>query len=116
MSAIAEQEVAAGPRVLLDERGLEYRVLRCEPSPDDNRGRLILCVELANDAARERALAMGLTPREAHIAELLARRATNREIAGELGISSHTARHHTERVLEKLGVRSRAAVRARLLP
>ena len=31
-----------------------------------------------------------------------------------LGISPHTARHHTQRVLDKLGVHSRAAAGARL--
>lgn len=57
----------------------------------------------------------GLTPREAEVALLLARRKTNREIARHLVISPHTARHHTERVLRKLGIRCRTAVGAVLL-
>lgn len=56
----------------------------------------------------------GLTPREAEIAELLARRLTNREIAEALGISRHTVRHHAERVFAKLGVHSRRDVAGRL--
>ena len=39
----------------------------------------------------------GLTRREAQIARLLARRATNREIAEQLDVSAHTVRHHVLR-------------------
>ena len=56
-----------------------------------------------------------LTRQEAHVARLLAERRSNREIAAALGISPHTARHHTERVLVKLGLHSRADVRALLV-
>lgn len=52
-----------------------------------------------------------LSRREMEVARLLADRRSNEEIAVALGISRHTARHHTERVLAKLGVRSRLAVR-----
>ena len=55
-----------------------------------------------------------LTEREASVALLLADRHSNDEIAATLGISSHTAHHHTERVLSKLGVSSRSRVRKRL--
>jgi DNA-binding CsgD family transcriptional regulator len=56
-----------------------------------------------------------LTHREAEVALLLAERRTNAETATLLGISEHTARHHTERVLTKLGAHSRHNVRAILL-
>jgi DNA-binding CsgD family transcriptional regulator len=63
------------------------------------------------DAAPLAAAADGpLTAREREVARLLARRATNAEVAAALGLSGHTARRHTERVLQKLGVRSRTAV------
>ena len=52
----------------------------------------------------------GLTGREIEVTRLLLRGETNREIADRLNISEHTARHHTERVLGKLGIRSRAAI------
>ncbi|MFQ5689213.1 MAG: response regulator transcription factor [Gemmatimonadota bacterium] len=55
-----------------------------------------------------------LTPRQAEVAALLARRLTNREVGKQLRISHHTARHHAERVLAKLGIRSRRAVAAKL--
>lgn len=56
-----------------------------------------------------------LTPREREVARSIALGASSREIAGVLGISVHTARRHTERVFEKLGVRTRASVAAVLL-
>jgi DNA-binding CsgD family transcriptional regulator len=52
----------------------------------------------------------GLTRRQAEVAVLLARRKTNPEIAGALSISPHTARHHTESVLGKLGIGDRRQV------
>ena len=52
----------------------------------------------------------GLTRRELEVTRLLLRGQSNRDIATQLNISAHTARHHTERVLGKLGVRSRAAI------
>jgi DNA-binding CsgD family transcriptional regulator len=56
----------------------------------------------------------GLSGQEARIARMLAEGRSNAEIAAELFISPHTARNHTRRVLEKLLVRSRAQVGARL--
>ncbi len=57
---------------------------------------------------------LGLTKREADVARLLAERRSNLEIAAALCISPHTARHHTEQVLVKLGLHSRAGVWGRL--
>jgi DNA-binding CsgD family transcriptional regulator len=62
----------------------------------------------APDSLRAR---YGLTLRELQVASLLMHRLTNAEIARMLGISPHTARHHTESVLAKFGVRSREALR-----
>ena len=58
--------------------------------------------------------AYGMTPREAEVAMLLAEGCSNTTVAQRLGISPHTARHHTQRVLGKLGVHSRAEAGARL--
>lgn len=55
-----------------------------------------------------------LSPREVQVARLLSSGRSNKELAGILGTSVHTARRHTEHVLVKLGVRSRAAVGALL--
>lgn len=57
----------------------------------------------------------GLTRAEAQVARLLADGRTNNEVAAALFISPHTARHHTEKVLAKLGVHSRRAVKQVLL-
>jgi DNA-binding CsgD family transcriptional regulator len=56
----------------------------------------------------------GLTRRELEVAELLARGKSNATIAEELRISGHTARHHTQRILSKLEVHSRAEAGAKL--
>lgn len=52
----------------------------------------------------------GMTAREADVALLLASGNGNSAVASELRISPHTARHHTENVMTKLGVHTRAAV------
>jgi len=56
----------------------------------------------------------GLTPREVQVALLLAEGLSNSVLASRLEISPHTARHHTQRVLDKLGVHSRAEAGAKL--
>lgn len=57
----------------------------------------------------------GLTPKEARVCLLLARGKTNEEIAGALCVTHHTARRHTEKVLLKLQVKSRAEIAPTLL-
>jgi DNA-binding NarL/FixJ family response regulator len=56
----------------------------------------------------------GLTRREVEVARLLADGKSNAAIAAALHISAHTARHHTQRVLSKLKVHSRAEAGAKL--
>ncbi|MEO7138443.1 MAG: LuxR C-terminal-related transcriptional regulator [Gemmatimonadales bacterium] len=56
----------------------------------------------------------GLTPREARVACLIADGMATADIGTALGISRHTVRRHSERILRKLGVHGRAAVRAKL--
>ena len=51
-----------------------------------------------------------LSPRQAEVATLLARRYSDKEIAARLGISRHTARRHVELVMMRLRVHSRAEV------
>jgi DNA-binding CsgD family transcriptional regulator len=52
----------------------------------------------------------GLTRKQAVVASLIADGLSNHEIAGRLSISPHTARHHVEGVLAKLGARRRGQV------
>ena len=67
--------------------------------------------DVSEDDLRAR---FNLTDRELEVARLLAQGRRNTAIASALGISPHTARHHTQHVLAKLGVHSRAEAAARL--
>ncbi|MGH3086497.1 MAG: response regulator [Rubrobacteraceae bacterium] len=55
-----------------------------------------------------------LTRREREVALLAARNLTNRRIAEELSISEHTVANHLRKILDKLGLRSRAQISSRL--
>jgi predicted ATPase/DNA-binding CsgD family transcriptional regulator len=66
----------------------------------------------ATTAEADSLAARGLTPREREVLRLLARRATDREIADELSISPRTVMHHVSRILAKLEVASRRDVAA----
>lgn len=50
----------------------------------------------------------GLTPREGEVLVLLARAASTRQIARELGIAPKTAGNHIERIYTKIGASTRA--------
>jgi two-component system, NarL family, nitrate/nitrite response regulator NarL len=52
---------------------------------------------------------LGLTRREQQLVEMISRGSTNKEIAGDLGLSEQTVKNHIHRVLRKLGVRDRLA-------
>jgi DNA-binding CsgD family transcriptional regulator len=56
-----------------------------------------------------------LTPRECEVARLLADGASTQVISDVLGIAIATARRHTERVMGKLRIHSRAEARGRLM-
>ena len=66
---------------------------------------------ISDEALRER---YGLTARQTEVARLIGEGCSNAEIATRLEMSYYTARNHTEQVLAKLGVSSRAAVGALL--
>ncbi|MCW5635889.1 MAG: helix-turn-helix transcriptional regulator [Rubrivivax sp.] len=52
--------------------------------------------------------AEALTARELEVFELLAKGLSNRDIAGVLGISAHTAKFHVAQILAKVGAATRA--------
>ena len=69
-------------------------------------------LSLENDrrsSALRQAGSARLTPRESEVLSWVERGKTNAEIAIILGISGHTARHHLEKILAKLGVENRHA-------
>lgn len=51
--------------------------------------------------------ALGLTPRELEILELIAEGLSNREIAERVHVSENTVKTHSSRVFDKLGARRR---------
>jgi DNA-binding NarL/FixJ family response regulator len=51
----------------------------------------------------------GLTRREQQMVEMIGRGFTNKEIAGDLGLSEQTVKNHIHRVLRKVGVGDRLA-------
>lgn len=57
--------------------------------------------------SRVSTLVVCLSKREVDVARGVARGASNKEIAAELGISPYTVRDHVSSLLSKLGVRSR---------
>ncbi|MFI5426351.1 helix-turn-helix transcriptional regulator [Aeromicrobium sp. UC242_57] len=57
-----------------------------------------------------------LSPRERLAAELAAGGASNADIAAELGLSVRTVENHLARAYVKLGITSRAELRAALRP
>jgi DNA-binding CsgD family transcriptional regulator len=105
----------ASTRRLVRTAAGRYRLRGCLVGPDasDAESAVLVSVERATveppspELLRDR---YGLTGREVQVAGLLVQRLTNEEIAGALGISSHTARHHTESILLKVGVKSRRSL------
>ncbi|HXG97446.1 MAG TPA: helix-turn-helix transcriptional regulator [Gemmatimonadales bacterium] len=65
--------------------------------------------DVSDEALRQR---FRLTRREVEVLRLLLRGESNSGVAHGLHLSEHTAHHHTERVLRKLQVHSRARLRA----
>jgi DNA-binding NarL/FixJ family response regulator len=53
-----------------------------------------------------------LSPREREVAVLVAEGCTNREIAERLIVSERTAENHVQRLMNRLGARSRTQVAA----
>jgi len=51
--------------------------------------------------------ALGITPRELQVLELIAAGLSNREIAARVFVSENTVKTHSSRVFEKLGARRR---------
>jgi two-component system, NarL family, response regulator LiaR len=62
-------------------------------------------VEFVRD--RDRVAALGLTPRELEILELIAQGLSNKEIAERVFVSENTVKTHSSRVFDKLGAKRR---------
>jgi len=66
--------------------------------------------------ARPRDPRPGLTEREAQVAHLTSRRLTNRQIAGQLYVTTKTVEYHLGNIYAKLGITSRTQLRELLSP
>jgi len=84
---------------------------------------VVVSERVVSTAAPGAALQAGgaLTARELEVLRLVARGLSNKEIAADLRITTHTVKYHLAAVLEKLGVRSRTeavslGVRTGLVP
>ena len=98
-------------RAMLDQVRRTLSQLRRRKAPPAERRPVR--VALPRAASPERlGREVHLTAREQEVAILLAEGLSNAAVAEALGVRTHTARHHTESVLLKLGVHSRAAAGA----
>lgn len=122
-------EVCAGRRLASDPRAPIVRELRTARGGYRVRGTLVdqegltgvrILVTLertfpeppAPELLRAR---FGLTPAELRVALLIAQGKGNGEVARTLCLSPHTARHHTESIMRKLAVQSRAEAASTIL-
>lgn len=113
---IALARTAHAPHEVIGVR-MRYRVRGFRYTPAGSDALTAVVVEICspvpktNHALHEQ---FGLTPAESRVAREIAEGKSNQLVAETLFISVHTAKRHTERVLQKLGVKSRAAVRAKI--
>jgi DNA-binding CsgD family transcriptional regulator len=110
------QPSVAGATLATANGAQRLRVLPAAAREDDGGHYVVLLEALAPalPAAGEIQARFGLTPAEARVALLIAQGSRNAGVATALSISPHTAKRHTERVLQKLGVASRSLVAERL--
>jgi DNA-binding CsgD family transcriptional regulator len=88
--------------VAMDEKGTKFVVVSFDSATD---------AEVETQRVRAR---YGLTPAEANVLQHVADGLSNAEIATRLFISVETVRTHVQRVLSKMGVRSRTHAAATL--
>ena len=108
----------AVPQRQVDGTDAAYRLRACIVRPDTaGRPAVLVTVERLSLFPPPSVLEqrVGLTPREAEVAVLVAHGASNADLAEHLHISPHTARHHVASVLKKLSVSSRSHVAAAIL-
>lgn len=100
------------PAFLRTETGV-YRV-RTARLRWSERAKIVLLERAAPDP-RPALAALPLTPRQREVAALAIEGHANFEIAKRLGLSEHTVKDHLRDVFERLSVRSRSALTARVL-
>lgn len=94
------------------QRTFRARASLMRRAPDDASALVLITLETITRVAPALGAKHRLTPREVEVVELLAEGHSNKRVAEALGVSTHTARHHTGRVLSKLQAKGRAEVGA----
>jgi DNA-binding NarL/FixJ family response regulator len=99
-----------------------YRAIRAGAQgyllKDTTESEMVAAISVVNSGKRyiprhiaarlaDRLMRSDLTARELQTLELLAQGSTNKQIAGALGISENTVRHHVNNIMEKLQVTDR---------
>jgi HD-GYP domain-containing protein (c-di-GMP phosphodiesterase class II) len=97
------------PALEPDRAAAELRRDAAEGRLDGRAAEAVLAAAGHRATVRRSAGPAGLTPREVEVLGLLARGATNREIARALVIADKTAANHVEHIYAKIGVSTRAA-------
>ena len=109
---VLDEELAVVLRQLVDVLGRHVSERRDRPLVLEVEFEGMRCVVMFEPAVRTESM---LSPREQQIARMVAEGHANKTIAVKLGISSWTVSTHLRRMFAKFGVRSRAALVARLL-
>jgi DNA-binding CsgD family transcriptional regulator len=98
----AWQEALAEGRAMSLEKAAEYALSEKTDQPE--------AAIIAQDPSAYAEPRDELTPREREVVVLVARGLTNRQVSTELSISERTAGNHVAKILNKLGLRSRAQI------
>jgi HD-GYP domain-containing protein (c-di-GMP phosphodiesterase class II) len=111
LAAAVAYQSAREPRPYRDELSPDLAARRLHAGVRDgalDRTAVDAVLHAAGHATTRRAARTdGLTPREVEVLRLVARGASNKEIAAKLVISEKTARNHVERIYAKIGVSNR---------
>ncbi len=118
---LASTRVAAIPTIvvsgvadtaLIDQAYSEHNIFACLEKRSFNRVTFLETVRNAEESRLEDPLLASLTVRERQVLRLLTQGMTNKEIAGELYITTNTVKRHLKSIFEKLDVTTRAAASA----
>jgi len=97
---------------LIDQAYNEHDIFACLEKQAFNRATFLETVRNAEESLPEDPILASLTGRERQVLVLLAQGLTNKEIAGELFITTNTVKRHLKSIFGKLDVTTRAAASA----
>lgn len=114
----ADESVALCGELRVHGRSGRWYTVRASLAEPDASGRsdTIVLIEVAHRAALAVLLTRlyGLTPRERELVALAAKGLSTKQMARQLGISPYTIQEHLGKACEKVGVRTRKALLAKL--